>query len=232
MAALVTDPGRIPGAVFIPGVAAVRLIWTLQSGKQANNVLHAKFSPPLTLTQTIVNNLFAAVTTAFTSSLMANYIHATVQLTALGIRDLSPVPGSSFGYGEWESNITGINGAAAAGVPIPSNVSFVVSLETGLSQQANRGRVYIPGWSSVAEDGTGKILQACAEAAVLFIEDVKTALHNGPPVLDLCIAHPARQAYTGRAGALHPARAADSVPVVSEGYRDLIWDTQRRRVRP
>jgi hypothetical protein len=46
-----------------------------------------------------------------------------------------------------------------------------------------------------------------------------------------CINQPARQQYVGFTGTTHPARPAGHPIVLSYTCRDLVWDTQRRRVQ-
>jgi hypothetical protein len=229
------DLGHIPGPVYIPQVVAVRLIWQAPNLKFFSNVLHGKFTgTTLGATQSAVNNLFSAILTAFTSSALSTMLHQQTKLSQLGVRDLTFDTTTNSGFGEVKSNIPGLAGAGpGADAALPANVAFAVTLGTGHSHQANRGRVYLGGFTASADQGTGIAVNALVLDAPAFIVAVQTAMAAYTPPLVLCIAHPARQAYTSpRTGIAYPARQAGSVPVSNITARDAIWDTQRLRVRP
>ena len=226
------DLGHIKGPVYIPNCAQIRLIWTLPNLKRASNILHVSYSTQPTPTQTWINTMQTAINNAFTTSTLPPQIHASTQLTAVGFRDLQYNATQQAGYTEWLSNQAGVNGSAAAGSPLPANVTYVVSLKTGLGRQANRGRVYIPGFSIVASTAAGVAVTGVQTGAVDFITKVQTALSATSPSLVLVVAHPARAAYTGRTGVQYGARSAGFVTVTNIVGRDVIWDTQRLRVKP
>src|SRR4029450_12161621 len=171
------DPGHIPGAVYIPNCLAIRLFWTLPNAKQAFNVLHAHYDTPPAFNQPQANRLFPTICTAFTGSGIATRLDSETHLTNAGFRDMRQGT-DGFGYGEWVSNNTGVSGRATAEDPPPPQIAFVVSLKTGRSGQANRGRVYLPGFNAAAGDGTGRALQATADDAVDFVEAVSAALQT------------------------------------------------------
>jgi len=220
------DPGHIPGPVFIPGVAAIRLIWLLPNGKSASNILHGHYTSSPPNTQTAVNTLYTAVTTAFTASGLAAAVVGTAELTGVGVRDLAESsPG--VGLGEIVSSLSAVTGSAT-GDALPANVSFVVSLKTGLSRQANRGRVYLPGFAESANQPGGVASDAAKNAAVDFIGRINsTALPASG--MSLVIAHPARAGYTGSTGTNHPARSAGFVTVTSILALNNVWDSTRLR---
>jgi len=222
------DLGHIKGPVFIPNVAAIRLVWQLPSGKKAANVLHAQFATPPTVTQAFVNALFTSLTTGTGWSNHAGALHTTTLLTALGFRDMTQVS-TGVGHAEVLSTVTAVPGTAAASDPLPANVAFVVSLKTGLSLQANRGRVYLPGFAESANDTTGHASTTVVSNAVAWVTQIQTVL--AAQSLNMCIAHPARKAYTGDAGAAHADRPAGFVVVQQVLALNSIWDSTRLRSR-
>lgn len=221
------DPGHIPGAVFIPGVAAVRLIWLLPNGKTASNVMHSSYTTPPARTQTFVNSIFTAVTSAFTGSSHSNSLATTVSLQAVGIRDMAQTspPG---GWAELKSNLAAVAGAGT-GDPLPANVAFVISLGTDHRGQANRGRVYLPGFVEATNDASGQCISTARDAAVDFIGRIQTALTG--LALPLCIAQPARAAYDSPTPPFthHEARSAGHQPVISITAPGRTWDSTRLR---
>lgn len=228
----IMDNGRIPGPVFIDECFALRLYWELPNDKTAFNVLHASGAGPGTLSQAYVDALFTAVKTAFTGSAHDDDLDTETSLTAVGLRDMSESSsGSGVGLSEWKSSGAAASGSAvvAGQGPMPHQVAFCVSLKTGFSGQANRGRVFLPGYHMRADDGNGLIKEATANKGVAFIQAI--ADHLETLGLALCLAHPARKAYTGWAGAEHPARDAGTVPVLNITKLNLQWDTQRLRAR-
>lgn len=222
-----TDPGHIPGPVYIPAVVAVRLMWRLTNGKQANNILHASYVTPPVIDTAFVNALFTSLTTGAGPVALLALISSQVKLEAVGVRNManSGTPGT--GYGEVISSSTPVAGTDAASDPLPATVSAVVSLKTGFSGQANRGRIYFTGFTEASNTSAGKINGALNTALVGYVTAIDAAFDSRS--LTFCIAHPARQAYTGSAGAEHPARAAGNVAVTSWNTLNTEWDTTRLR---
>ncbi len=219
------DPGHIAGPIFIPNVAAIRLMWDLPNGKRANNVLHGSFSSGPPNTQTAVNNLYTAFSTALTASGLIAALVPSTEFVAVGVRDLTEIT-TGIGHGEIVSNLPSTPGTAT-GDALPPSVSFVVSLKTGLRGQANRGRVYLGGFAESANEPGGIASDAAKNAAVDFIGRIQTAMNAAGLVL--CLAHPSRAAYTGSTGTNHPARGAGSVPVTSITALNNVWDSTRLR---
>jgi hypothetical protein len=222
----VMDPGRIPGPVFIASAEAIKLHWVLANQKAATNVLHAKYTSFPTDVATFVNALFTGVKNAFTTSGLPGSLDVGTSLQAVSIRNLAPITGG-YGWAENRSTGTASPGTAVGGTPLPYQVSFVVSLKTGFSGQANRGRVYIPGFNSSAIANDGTCEEEAADNCVQFIQGISDYLDGVGH--ELSIAQPARQAYEGLTGTAHPAREARLQPVTSITRINLHWDTQRLR---
>jgi hypothetical protein len=107
-------------------------------------------------------------------------------------------------------------------------VSFVVSLKTGLAGQANRGRVYLTGFTETNNQPGGIASDAVKNACVAFMGDVNSAFTA--IAHPLCIAHPRRAGYTSATtGRVFPERAPGSVPVISIAALNNIWDSTRLR---
>jgi len=221
------DPGHIPGPVFIPNCASVRLIWTLANQKQASNVLHGRYTTAPPRTQTWINGLYAAITAAFATSGLDDDISAAVTLNAVGVRDMAQTtpPG---GWAEIRSNVDGVPGNAADD-PLPANVSYVVSLKTDGRGQGARGRVYLTGFTEAANDDPGVCDDDVSTRCVQFITGVGAAMQSNG--LTLAIAHPARAAYDSPVPPFthHNARGADTVLVNNITKLNNIWDSTRLR---
>lgn len=220
------DDGHIPGPVFIPNCAAIRLFWDLPNGKRATNVLHAQHTGSPPQTQTAVNALYTAVAAALTASGLAAALANTTELVGVGVRKMDN-NGFGEGFAEMGSNLGATPGTGGTNA-LPANVSFVVTLRTGLSRQANRGRVYLPGFIEETNMAPGGIASDEAKnAAVDFIGRISNAFTSAS--MTLCIAHPARKSYTGSTGTSHPARSAGTVPVTSILALNNVWDSTRLR---
>jgi hypothetical protein len=231
VARIQTDLGKIPGPVFINNVAAVRLIWTLPNGKEASNVLHASGIGTADLTQGQIDAKFAAIQAAFSGTgSLQTCLHQETTLQGIGVRNLSPIGSPPVAHGEVTSSESGIAGTLTDN-PLPQGIAFVVSLRTAQGGQQGRGRVFFGGFTEAMNTADGDADPAVFNGARSFLLGVQAALNAGTPALQLCIAHPARAAYTGRSGAEHPARDAGFVPVTSIVTRDHNWDTVRLRQR-
>jgi hypothetical protein len=222
-----TDPGHIPGAVFIPNCASVRLIWELANGKQASNVMHGSYTSPPPRTMTWINGLFNAIGTAFAASNHQGNVSDAVRLVAVGVRDMAQTspPG---GWTEIRSDAAAVSGGNGTD-PLPPNVSFVVSLKTDRRGQANRGRVYLPGFAENMNTPGGVCDDAASDNAVDFIRRVQTGMSSNG--LTLCIAQPARAAYTSPVPPFteHDQRPARTVQVNSVVKLNNVWDSTRLR---
>lgn len=231
MARIKTDLGALPGAVFIPGCVSFRLIWQLPNGKLANNVLHASFAGSISMSQSTVDSTFPAILAAWAASGMKPFQKSTLTLAHLGIRDMSPIAGSTASHAEFVSGVPGAAGSDATTDALPASIAFAVTLRSPQGGQAGRGRIYFPGFTEAVNTPAGTALNTVGDACVAFATGIQTVMHDMVPSLTMCIAHPARAAYTGRAGAVHEARDAGTVPVVSISKHDDNWDSQRRRGR-
>jgi hypothetical protein len=206
------------------------LIWTLPNGKRAYNILHASYGTKPLFSTAWINTLDTAFKSALTTTGLLNNLDSATKYENTGVRDMAETnPGSGVGWSEWTSSNAAATGAAVAGQALPPGAAFVVTLRSGFSRQANRGRVYLPGFNTNALTTGGTIPDDVKEDCEDFIEGLKSALSNVS--LTLCIAHPARQAYTGSTGVEYAARAAGHVTVENIVALNNVFDSQRLRSR-
>jgi hypothetical protein len=218
---VLSDPGHLGGPVVIPNCIQVVLNWTLSDNKQGHNVLYGSVSGSFTPTATIADAILTGLTAGATWTALASQLHATSALASVTLRDVrsAQLP-----------QVTSL-GAAHAGTAnvaqTPSEVAVVITERTALTGPANRGRIYIPGWDAGTVTA-GNVLVATAVTALTNWAQVIPTVFTSQG-LTLVIGQPARAAYTGTTGTLHPARAAKSQPVTSLVVRDNHFDSQRRR---
>lgn len=216
------DPGYIPGPLVIPNCLEVKLLWALPNGKQATNVLHAQINDFFVLSQTtldtVADSLFSggpagdlAAHQANTSSLVAMEWKDLRTPYALTLRStVDPVPGGSTDQ------------------PLPEQNAFVVTLGTNFSGRQNRGRVYLPSFTTAACIAAGRMSSTIVAICVAFVQDIHDTLAANSA--QLAIAQPARASYVSPfTGHTIPARDANIVEVVSISALDNKFDSQRRR---
>lgn len=216
------DPGRIGGPVIVPNCVACKIIWTLPDTRVAVNVLHGIVAGGFAPTVALANAIQAALTTGAEWTALRPFLHTATFLTAVELLDirapnLAPV----------RSTNAAVAGTGA-GVPMAPQTALVVTLRTALAGIANRGRAYVPGFSSAAQQANQTASAAAVAALQAWSNNIWFAALTASG-LALCLAHPARAAYVGATGTQHVARAAGTVPVTSAIVRNGIWDTQRRR---
>lgn len=215
------DLGRIPGPIVIPNCVAVELRWTLANGKTAKNVLHARVAAGFSATATVAEALRAAIAGSAAWTAYKAHLHTSVSFASVGLRDLRAA----------NLPLEESTGAAAAGTgavdPLPSEVALVATLRTAQAGRSFRGRVYLPGFDAGSLTATGNATAGTVTDATNFMSEVASALTGEG--MTLCIAQPARAAYTSPNGTVHAARPAGTADVTSQTVRDAVFDSQRRR---
>ena len=174
----------------------------------------------------MANALQTSLNSALTSSGLVPLLHTSSSLFGVGIRDISAAHTT-----EYVSTGTAVAGTGT-GAALPPQTAFVVTLRTGTAGQGGRGRVYLPGFASVADTGNGVATGAVSTACQAFITSLQSGMNALTTPLTFCVARPARAAYTGKTGTSHPARAAGTLPVTAIVSENNVWDTQRRRAEP
>jgi len=215
------DPGRIPGAATIPNAIQIRLVWTLANGKTVYNVLHGIVAGGFTPTSTVAEAIRTALTASGGWTTLRPLLNTGVSFAGVDLRDMRTV----------NQPIVASTGAAiagtGAGTALPPGDALTVTLRTALVGRGARGRVYLPGFDTTAMAAGGVAAAGTVTAATGFVNAVSTALSGQG--ITLAIGNPARQAYTGSTGAVHPARSATALAVTSVVTRNNIFDHQRRR---
>lgn len=218
---LLSDPGEIAGPVVIPQCAQIVLDWSLPNGKLAHNVWTGRYTGAFAGSAAQANAIFGALGTSASFAGLQPLLSTATGFSGVTIRDVN-TPNQPL--------ISSTNpgaGGSGAGVPLPSEMAVCVTLRTALAGRANRGRTYLPGFT-VADVGAGEIISAALISAVNAWAATWISVLSASGYV-LCVGQKARAAYTGSTGAVHPARAASSVPIVTAATRDNHWDSQRRR---
>ena len=218
---LLVDPGAIHGPKIIPNTAQIKLNWSLTDGRIAHNFLYANYTGSPAFTNTIAQQVYAALIAGAGWTGMAAFIASTTSLTGVSLLDIRSSAGHEF-------NSTGAAApGTAAGVALPDEVAICVTLGTANRGPSGRGRIYLPGWASGAAGTSGTINAATVSAITAWLNNVGTAVGI---IGGMVLALPARQAYTSPVtGRQFPARAAGNVPITTLAVRDNHWDSQRRR---
>jgi hypothetical protein len=218
---VLTDPGALGGPVVIPSCAQLRLLWTTGSGKAAHNVLTVRYNGAFAGSAAQLNSILTGLTTGAQWTALSAHIAPTAGLVAADIRDIN----------QPNQPIIPSTGAGAVGTSsgseLPNEVAVCVTLRTAFTGPQNRGRLYVPGWATTALGANNTIAAAAVTALTNWSSIIAGVL--SAQGYTWCIGHPARQAYTGSTGTVHPARVAGSVPITTISVRDNHWDSQRRR---
>lgn len=216
-----SDPGSVGGPKVIPQLAEISILWTLPDGKVAHNVLHGRYAGTFAGSVAQAEAIRAALTSGALWTAIASHMIVNASLSAVTIRDI----------GQPNQPVITSTGAAVPGTGtgtlLPDEVAICVTKRTALTGRANRGRLYLTGFDSLAVGG-GNVITAPTVTAVTNWADAIRGIFSGQSYT-MVIAQPARAAYTGSTGTLHPARAAGSVPVTALLCRDNHWDSMRKR---
>jgi len=151
-----------------PFICEVVIAFSNTAGSQANNVLHFRWNTTEPITQEDVDALVGDVDSAvsgFWLPLMhpdGTYLETRAKMLT-SIVDL--VGSTSAGTGPGES----------AETPLPSNVSFVVTLRSGLSGRSARGRVYLPYIVAPSGSVLDQVTVGYANSCVSYINAIKNS---------------------------------------------------------
>jgi hypothetical protein len=220
--------------LVIANSAQLRLLWGLNTNVNAAiNVLGVSKPAGVTITQALANTIGAAVKSAVGTSLLAAELHTATTLNRCGLRSLDAA-------NEVEFFDTGAPVAGTAtGDVLPRAVALVATLRTAKAGHSFRGRVYIGGFSELANQTGANAAPSTATAVGAFITAIQNALKaNG---LDLAVlARPAEarvetitvthaDGTTSSKTKSHPARTGQVTIVTAVEVRNQSWDSQRRR---
>lgn len=193
----------------------MRLIWSLGGQLYALNVLGVVNAGNIAITQALTNTIGAAIKTAVTSSGIGGFIHTTVALANVGLRDVRTANTAEF------IDTGGAVAGTSTGDILPPQIALCITLRTAQAGRSFRGRVYLPGFGEGANNTAGVV--SSTSSMVGFVTAVKAALVTSS--LDLgVLSRPAPTATPPRSGFI--------TVVTSIVARDAVWDTQRRRAVP
>ena len=124
----------------------------------------------------------------------------------------------------WFTLPTPRNGAVNIN-PMPGNVTFCVTLQTGLAGRSQRGRVFMPGlWTTIVGNTPTNNVISAAQATAFVVS--LNALITQIAALGTGYALVVTSYRTGGAW----RSAGSNTPITNAAYADLAIDTQRRRL--
>lgn len=201
--------------LIVPGAAQMRLIWSVGGALYALNVMGVVNAGGIAITQALANTIGTAIKSALTSSGHVAFVHTSVALANVGLRDIRSANTAEF------IDTGGAVAGTAGGDILPLQIAFCTTLRTAQAGRSFRGRVYLPGFG----EGSNTVAGASSQTAsmVAFITAIKAALVAN--ALDLGVIHRPTEAP-------QPVTAGFITTVTSIVARDAVWDTQRRRAVP
>ena len=217
------DAGRIPGPANCTGVMEIRMFFGLPNGKTISGTLHGFNATLPTPSVALANTLFGALSSAWQSNL-ATYMHPQTSFQSVVIRDMT-----SFTNPTYQSTSAAVVGTGT-GAAMPESNAIVLTENLNIRGRGAKGRVYLSGWVQSADVTTGGISSTVQTAinamGTAWLNAINT---NG---MTACLAQLARQQYMSWTGRTVPARPMGHPSITSYVCRDLVWDTQRRRIQP
>jgi len=219
---LLSDPGSVGGPLVIPSCVQVGILWFLEGGRSAFNILYGRYGGGFTPSSSIADSILTTLTTGAGWTGLASFLATGTLIGGVHLRDVN-----SANQPVITNTVAGQAGTSASAA-LPNEVALCISLRTALAGRSGRGRTFIPGYATNAL-GAGNIVAAAARTATdtWATSNLRAAMSSNG--LTWVLGLPARQEYMGATGTTHPARSATSVPITSQGTRDNHWDSQRRR---
>lgn len=194
---------------MIPDTVECRLVYTNGGADYAVNVLHYKVPPAFIVSSGNVAALAPFIATAWDTGAVSqrDLTADNVSLDRVGLRDLRaanlPLLEATLGLAGFAVND-----------PMPQQTAYCITLRTNFAGRSFRGRVYLPGYAEGQNDSLGNPVANVRTAGVNFMTDMM-AHTIGANTLQLAVM--SRTLVT-------------STVVTSVEGRDLVWDTQRRRL--
>lgn len=201
--------------LVVPNAGQMRLIWSLGGQLYALNVMGVVNTGNIAITQALTNTIGTAIKSALTSSGMGAFVHTTVALANIGLRDVRTANTAEF------LDTGGAVAGTATGDILPPQIALCITLRTAQAGRSFRGRVYLPGFGETSNTVLGVV--SSTTTMVAFVTAVKSALVASS--LDLGV-------LSRPAPAATPPRSGFVTTVTSIVARDAVWDTQRRRAVP
>jgi hypothetical protein len=217
------DAGRIPGPYNNAGVVEVLGQWTLPNGKIIHGAVYGYAATPPAVNVALANTIFGALSSAWSTNL-ATYMHTGTSFNSVTLRDMT-----SSSNPIAVSTSAGVAGTSASTVAMPESMAIVMTENLAIRGRGAKGRLFLGGWAQSADVTTGAISSAVQTAINAMGTAWLSALNTN--IGQACINQAPRQQYIGFTGTTHPARPAGHPSVTAYTCRDLVWDTQRRRVQ-
>lgn len=222
----------MPPPNFVSGAAFVNLYFSLNA-ITAINVLGARVSGAPVFGQGLADTLDAGIKAAFAANL-AIHMPASTILQTVGVRDYRTPNRPEF------RGQTPLSPGVAVGDRLPGQNAMCVTCRTDGAGKSFRGRVYLSGWAEAVNEAAGTQLQAAADAAVNFINDVASVMASAGLAFAV-VSRPALAQVTTRVTTeldgteisevlSNTAGRAGGVSDITEvQVRNLSWESQRRR---
>lgn len=216
------DGGKIAGPANVPSTIEIKFQIALPNTKLSFGVFHGFYTTPPASMQSVASAFFTSLSSAWGTNL-ASYMATATLFQNVFCRDmtssLNPV---------YVGTGTAVPGTSVS-VAMPVNNAIALTENIAARGKGMKGRVYLGGWATNADAGGGQILAAVQTALNAFGTAVFNAINAQS--LTPCVAQVARAQYQGLTGTVHAARLASHVNVTTYTCRDLLWDTQRRRIQ-
>jgi hypothetical protein len=218
---VLSDPGHIGGPVLIPSCAEVILLFSLPGAKGASIVCHGRYTGAFAGTPAQCDSIFTALKTGAAATALAGHWAPQTVFGGVQLRDVAVANAPLI-----TSTAAGLVGTGTAPA-VPNETALVITKRTAATGRANRGRMYMPGWSSASVASDNTAIPALMTDLQAWANTVQNAFNAAG--YQMVIGQPARASYVGHTGTVHPARPAGSVTVSALQVRDNHFDSQRRR---
>lgn len=219
------SPSR--GPIVIANGVQVVINWA-QGTRRYSNVLHGTSPVARPLTPPLAEALFTAFKTSLTSSGLIALLHSDMSITGVSLKDLNTA------YQPFVFSTSAAASGTGTGIALPNQVAIAVTLATGLSGKAFRGRVYIGGLDSVTVNNSDTHTAAAGTAAAAFVNGLIAAMATNQitagvfgRALDAGFTKPPPGSTTGTP---LPARGAQMTPITQARITSQRFDSQRRRL--
>jgi hypothetical protein len=198
------------------------LFWQNSAGRQYHTSFYGSYTGTFSSSVAVANTIFSSIVTSFTTNL------AALQASAYTLQQMTMYDITTATSPVYTTTASGAPGSSAS-VAMPENAAIVLTTTILGRGRGAKGRMFIPNWATNADGGGGVITGATQTALNAFGLGIFNAITgNG---LTPAVARPLRNAYIGYTGTSHPQRPAQPLQVTAYVCRDLVWDTQRRRVQ-
>lgn len=227
------DAGHVPGLWNCPNTVEIRMQVALPNGKTMMHTIHGTYTSTPSNMQTLTNALFSSLSSAWSSNL-GTYMHTGTIFQFVYCRDMANTNNPVF-----QSTGAAVAGTGT-GAALPDSAAIVMTENINARGRGAKGRIFLGGFVQSTDITVGGISGTVQTAINTMGAAWISAL--SAQSLTPAVAKPPRYAYMGFTGTAHAQRGTpgsggtpgigSAVPVTSYVCRDLIWDTQRRRVQP